>query len=413
MADMLIRPGRLAGTVTPPPSKSEAHRALIAASLCRSRHLISGLPDPLSEDLQATMDCLEALDAGQSRLDCAESGTTLRLLLPLAGAMTLKSPGPLTFTGRGRLPYRPLDAYRKILEAAGLTLATAPDAFLPLTLSGRLRPGLFQVPGNISSQYVSGLLLALPLLSGPSDIRLTTPLESAPYVAMTIRTLDRFGVVIEQTPQGYHIPAPQAYRPTAFAIDKDYSQAAFWLTAAYGGCDLQVTGLPEETAQGDRAIVPLLRRLAEDDEPLEIDVAQIPDLVPVLAVAAVLTPRETRLVHAGRLRHKESDRLVTTRQALWAIGADIEVADDSLLVYGAARSRRPGGLTGGTADSSGDHRIAMAAAIAALFTRDGVLLRHAEAIRKSYPTFFHEFRRLGGDIRELDLGTESENKLVW
>ena len=413
MADIQIRPGRLAGTVTPPPSKSEAHRALIAASLCRSRHLISGLPEPLSEDLQATLACLDALETGKTRLDCAESGTTLRLLLPLAGAIDLKGPGPLTFTGRGRLPYRPLDAYRTILEAAGLILATAPDACLPLTLSGRLRPGLFQVPGNISSQYVSGLLLALPLLAGPSDIVLTTPLESAPYVAMTIRTLNRFGVLIEQTPQGYHVPAPQEYRPAAFAIEKDYSQAAFWLVAAYGGCDLQVDGLPAKTAQGDQAIVRLLRRLAEGDGSLEIDVAQIPDLVPVLAVAAALTPRKTSFIHAGRLRHKESDRLATTQQALWAIGADIGVTEDGLIVHGAARSRRPDGLTGGTADSSGDHRIAMAVAIAALFTRDGVLLRHAEAIRKSYPTFFHEFRQLGGEIRELDLGTESENQLVW
>lgn len=415
MADIWIGPGRLTGSVTPPPSKSEAHRALIAASLCHSRHLVAGLPEPLSEDLQATVACLDALAGDRPCLDCGESGTTLRLLLPVAGALATAGSAPITFTGRGRLPQRPLGEYRDILAAAGLTLTTAPDAFLPLTMTGRLQPGLFLVPGDISSQYVSGLLFALPLLPGPSDICLTTPLESAPYVAMTIGTLARFGIRIDLTPEGYHVPAPQTYQPRAITIDKDYSQAAFWLTAAYGGCDLTVTGLPEQTAQGDKAIVALLRLLSESAEgsSVEIDVAQIPDLVPILAVAAALTPVVTRFNHAGRLRHKESDRLVTTQQALWAIGADIEVTGDGLLVYGAGLLRRSGGLTGGTADSQGDHRIAMAVAIAALFTRDGVRLRHAEAVRKSYPTFFQEFSRLGGDIRELDLGKKSEDKLVW
>ncbi|MDW7656746.1 MAG: 3-phosphoshikimate 1-carboxyvinyltransferase [Bacillota bacterium] len=415
MSDIWIGPGRLSGSVTPPPSKSEAHRALIAASLCHSRHLVSGLPEPLSEDLQATKACLDALTDARPLLDCGESGTTLRLLLPVAGALSSVGSAPVTFTGHGRLPQRPLGEYRDILTAAGLTLTSAPDAFLPLTLTGRLRPGLYQVPGNISSQYVSGLLFALPLLSGPSDIRLTTPLESAPYVDMTIGTLARFGIRIDQTPDGFHVLAPQIYRPTAITIDKDYSQAAFWLTAAYGGCDLNVTGLPDQTAQGDKAIVALLRLLTESTEgsTVTIDVAQIPDLVPILAVAAALMPLVTHFVHAGRLRHKESDRLVTTQQALWEIGADIEVTEDGLLIRGAGKSRRTGGLTGGTVDSWSDHRIAMAVAIAALFTRDGVLLKHAEAVRKSYPTFFHEFSRLGGDIHELDLGEKSENKLVW
>ena len=415
MADLWIGPGRLRGSVTPPPSKSEAHRALIAASLCHSRHLVSGLPEPLSDDLQATVTCLDALTDAQPCLDCGESGTTLRLLLPIAGALATAGSAPVTFIGRGRLPQRPLGEYKDILAAAGLTLTTAPDAFLPLTLTGRLQPGLFQVPGDISSQYVSGLLFALPLLPGPSDIRLTTQLESAPYVAMTIGTLTRFGIRIDQTPEGYHVPAPQTYRPAAITIDKDYSQAAFWLAAANGGCDLAVTGLPDQTAQGDKAIVTLLRLLTESAEgsSVTIDVAQIPDLVPILAVAAALKPLVTHFVHAGRLRHKESDRLMTTQQALWAIGVDIEVTDDGLLVHGAGKSRRTNGLNGGPVDSWGDHRIAMAVAIAALFTRDGVLLKHAEVIRKSYPTFFHEFSRLGGDIRELDLGEKSENKLVW
>ena len=408
MADVLVKPGLLHGTVTPPPAKSDAHRALIAASLSGSLERVRGLPEPLSDDLAATVRCLEALQAGQSELDCGESGTTLRLLVPVCAALpATRRADPLYFTGRGRLPVRPLREYETILGSAGFLLQFPAGMSLPLTVSGRLEPGDFDVPGHISSQYISGLLLALPLLEKPSRIRLTSPLESAPYVAMTIRTLERYGIQVSVTADGFAVAAPQPYCAADYTIEKDYSQAAFWLTAAYGGAPLTVSGLPAETAQGDRAIIDWLRRLADGQTEYEIDAAQIPDLVPILSVAACLTKAKTRMVRAGRLRLKESDRLEATASSLRAIGAVIEADSDSLTIHGG----RP--LTGGQADACGDHRIAMALAIAALFSQNGVLIRGAEAVRKSYPDFFREMKRLGGDIHEFHVGDNPEDQLVW
>ena len=410
MADLLIEPGTLTGSIEPPPSKSDAHRALIAAWLAGDRQGsgISGLPEVLPDDLAATCRCLAALAAGRSELDCGESGTTLRLLIPITAALDPADRArQVTFLGRGRLPQRPIDAYRTILGDAGAQLDFPGTDSLPLILSGRIGAGLFQLPGHISSQYLSGLLFALPLLPGDSQIVLTTPLESAPYVAMTLRTLSAFGIVVHESERGYDIPGSQTYRKTAYKIEKDYSQAAFWLTANYLGSNLQVIGLSESSVQGDRAIEALLAdfRLARPE--YCIDAAQIPDLVPILAVAAAAAPAVTRIVRAARLRLKESDRLESTAAALAALGADIVVEADGLLIRGGGKDQTalaPLPLRGGEVDTLGDHRIAMAAAIAALNTKQGVVLRHSEAVRKSYPTFFADFKRLGGNIHELDLG---------
>lgn len=406
MTDLLIKPGRLHGMIVPPPAKSDAHRALIAACLAGSRDRVSGLPVALSEDLQATERCLLALAVGDQVLDCGESGTTLRLLIPVAAALERRaSADTVIFTGSGRLPWRPLAEYREILGGAGVDLMFPEQGSLPLRLRGRLKPGDFAVPGHISSQYISGLLFALPLLPGCSRIRLTTPLESAPYVDMTLRTLAAYGIEIAVEAGGYRIPGPQTYQPVPYAIEKDYSQAAFWLTAAYAGSPLRVEGLPEGSPQGDRVILDLLADFRQHKPEYLIDAAQIPDLVPILAVAAALTPALTRIIHAGRLRLKESDRLAATRDALTEIGADIAIQEDGLIIRGGQKSRRGGRLSGGTADSRADHRIAMALAIAALSTDQGVILKRADAVRKSYPEFFLEFKRLGGEIHELDLGT--------
>ncbi|HBP38071.1 MAG TPA: 3-phosphoshikimate 1-carboxyvinyltransferase [Clostridiales bacterium] len=412
MSDLMIRPGLLRGTVTPPPSKSDAHRALIAASLAGRPDLVGGLPLESSEDIQATRRCLAALAKGTIQLDCGESGTTLRLLIPVIAALGAARQTPVILAGSGRLPLRPLADYLAILTGHGVQLEFPPGASLPLRLSGQLTGGLFEVPGHISSQYVSGLLLALPLLEEDSVIRLTSPLESAPYVDMTLRTLKTFGIAVEKTSSGYRVPGGQHYRPTAYQVEKDYSQAAFWLTAAYAGSPLTVTGLNPESVQGDRVILQLLDDFRQGRAVYEIDAAQIPDLVPALAVAAALAAGDTRFVRAGRLRLKESDRLQATQQALQAIGADIVQTDDGLLVRGSGKSGAAGCLAGGTADSWADHRIAMALAIAALSTRNGVLLRRAEAVNKSYPDFFTEFSRLGGDIDGILLGTKPEAQPV-
>jgi 3-phosphoshikimate 1-carboxyvinyltransferase len=367
-----------------------------------------------SDDLGATRRCLTQLGpvhlgaafAGRVRskaqeplfLDCHESGTTLRLLIPVVAALGL----PATFTGTGRLPQRPLHDFQDILGGHGVTLRFPDDnTSLPLGLSGQLTPGRFTVPGHISSQYLSGLLLALPLLDGPSEIILTTPLESAPYVEMTRHTLGEFGVIIEKTQTGYAVQGGQKFLPVDYTVEKDYSQAAFWLVANYLGSTVKLIGLPDHTAQGDRAILPILASLGNTrpaGQPAVVDAAQIPDLVPVLAVAASLTPGQTRIINGARLRLKESDRLAVTANVLAAVGAQIEVVGDSLVIEGQTQ------LQGGRADSAGDHRIAMALAIAGLSSRDGVVIGHSEAVRKSYPDFFHEFKRLGGDCHELPLG---------
>jgi 3-phosphoshikimate 1-carboxyvinyltransferase len=403
MSDHLVRPGQLSGHLVPPPSKSDAHRAMICAALAGDGSLVKGLPEHLSQDLQATRSCLAALRAGEKVLDCHESGTTLRLLIPVAAAFG----ADVTFTGTGRLPQRPLLDYQAILSGHGVTLGFPEQGSLPLHLSGKLQPGCYAVPGHVSSQYLSGLLLALPLLDDDSEITLTSPLESAPYVDMTMQTLLAFGVETTSQDGVYKIPGRQHFQPVPYKVEKDFSQAAFWLTANYLGSRVRVENLPEHSAQGDRAILSLLADFARGLNHYVIDAAHIPDLVPILAVAASLTPAaETRIIHAGRLRLKESDRLAVTCSVLQAIGADIEQVEDSLTIRGAKAlpgEARPL-LQGGTADSYGDHRIAMALAIAALSTREGVTILGSDAVRKSYPDFFAELIRLGGDCHELNVG---------
>lgn len=410
MADRLTQPGQLHGSLVLPPSKSDAHRALICAALAGGESRVKGLGAHPSEDILATRRCLQALGtaifdhrSGQASaqteltLDCQESGTTLRLLIPIAAALGV----PVRFTGQGRLPQRPLQEYQSIFAGHGVLLTYPATGSLPLAVQGQLTPGVFKVPGHVSSQYLSGLLLALPLLKGDSEIILTSPLESAPYVEMTRRTLGEFGVSVQTTMTGYQITGHQTFLPVDYTVEKDFSQAAFWLVANYLGSEIKLTGLPDHSAQGDRAILPILASLARhqpQDPAFLIDAAQIPDLVPVLAVAASLTPGQTRIVNAARLRLKESDRLTVTADVLTAIGARIRVEDDSLVVDGQPV------LAGGQADSHGDHRIAMALAIAALKTTGGVTIGHAEAVRKSYPEFFTEFSRLGGVCDELNLG---------
>jgi 3-phosphoshikimate 1-carboxyvinyltransferase len=420
VAELMIHPGLLRGRVTPPPSKSDAHRALIAAALAGDLNLATGMPERMPDDLKATRRCLLALAGGATQLDCGESGTTLRLLIPVAAALGAASRRQLTFSGSGRLPNRPLDDYLDIFRGHGIDLSFPEGASLPLMMTGRLSGGTFRVPGHVSSQYISGLLFALPLLKEDSVLQLTTPLESAPYVAMTLRTLRSFGIVVHEQPGGYHVPGNQRYRRIVYHIERDYSQAAFWLVAAYTGSPLEVCDLDEDTAQGDKAIVRLLAEFGNGKAEHQIDAADIPDLVPPLAVAAALTPSVTRIIRAGRLRLKESDRLQAIAASLAAIGADIEETGDGLLIRGCARLRLPGTtgeragcLRGGAASSFSDHRIAMALSIAALSTRQGVRLQGAEAVNKSYPEFFHEFSRLGGELDELGLGTSSENKLIW
>lgn len=414
--NIAVRPGPLRGRVEIPASKSVAHRAMIAAALAdRSTEIVL---NAVNDDLTATAACLNALGAACERtdfgyrivpvaqeknacgaaenasgatdlceiasfptLDCGESGSTLRFLLPVAAALGREA----RFVGHGRLPERPHDV---LLDAMAEHGATADARRLPLQLHGRLRGGTLALPGNVSSQYITGLLLALPLCAGDSVIRLTTRLESAPYVDLTLRALADFGIRAETLPDGWRIPGGQRYHsPGRVVVEGDWSGAAFWLAANALGSWVECGNLDETSAQGDRAIRPLLNRLGS-----EIDVSECPDLLPALAVAAAGFPGRTALVGAARLRLKESDRLASVAALLRALGCAVDEGAESLTIHGGAP------LTGGTVDGCGDHRIVMAAAVAATAASSPVTILGAQAVAKSYPDFFRDFEALGGNL---------------
>lgn len=414
--DIRITPGPLEGTVVPPPSKSQAHRALMAAALSGGFSVLKNLAR--SQDIQATTDCLRALGAYFEELesggirvhglgnsipqhredwlvyfDCGESGSTLRFLIPVA----LVVQGGGIFTGRGRLMERPQKPYFDIFDEKGIFYERKDGT---LTVRGELTPGEYRLPGNVSSQFVTGLLFALPLLDGDSQIVLTSPLESRGYVDMTLDVLDRFGIRVEVSEDGYRVPGGQKYRPCSMTIEADWSQAAFWYEARFLGSDVEITGLCESSAQGDAVIDVLFEEMGltlASVGGLELDVSGYPDLVPPLAAMAALRAGETTyLVNAARLRMKESDRLSSVTKTLNALGAQVEEGRDFLNITGVD------GLAGGvTVDCCNDHRIAMMAAIAATRCAKPVTLLGADCVRKSYPNFWEEYKRLGGKFDVL------------
>lgn len=417
MSAVTVAPRALSGAVRAISSKSDAHRNLICAALAAEPTAFD--PFTPSNDIDATMDCLAALGASFAKrpddgvtvtpgetarapmLDCGESGSTLRFLLPVAAALDCGA----TFTGHGRLPERRIAPLLEALAAHGCTPSAAR---LPLTLAGRLTPGVYEIVGNESSQYISGLLFALPLTGGDCSIRVTGPLSSRGYVDMTLRTVRRFGITVLETARGFEIPGGQRYRsPGHAALEGDWSNAAFFLASgALGapGTSVAVTGLDADSVQRDREIAACLARfgacvMASDGgvriapgrlTGQRIDVDQIPDLLPVLAVLACAAEGETVLFNAARLRDKESDRLASTAAMLRALGGDVREEPDALRIMGAGR------LKGGAVDGAGDHRIVMAAAVAAAICKTPVTIYGAEAVWKSYPGFFEAYGALGG-----------------
>ena len=386
-----LMPGRLMGTVTPPPSKSQAHRALIAAYLAGSVDRLDNLAD--SQDIQATRRCMEALlspDEGTPRLACGESGSTLRFLIPVALALR----GGGVFTGQGRLMERPQGPYFSLFEEKGIAYKQADGV---LTVTGRLTPGTYALPGNVSSQFVTGLLYALPLLAGNSEIVLTSPLESRGYVDMTMDVLKRFGVEVQERGGTFAVPGGQHFQPCSMTIEADWSQAAFWFAAMSLGHSVDAAGLDYHSVQGDRVIGDLFARL-QWQENMNLDVSGCPDLAPPLAVMAALREgRVTRLVNAARLRLKESDRLASIAGVLNALGAEVREGPDSLEIHGKQV------LTGGvTVDAHNDHRIAMMTAIAATRCKEPVILTGAESVAKSYPNFWEDYAQVDGRAEQID-----------
>ena len=392
--DITIQPQLLQGELTVIPSKSQAHRLLICAAFADAP---TNLHCPeTNRDMDATAGCLNALGAkiiktqtgysvwpvGQipetAKLNCHDSGSTLRFMLPVAGALGVD----IIFRMEGRLPQRPLSPMWEEMERMGCTL-TRPTADT-IRCTGKLRPGHYGIDGSVSSQYITGLLLALSLLERPSELEITGRIESKPYIQMTKDAISLFGADPE------HPGARRFHSPGNLTVEGDWSNGAFFLAANALGSRLDIHGLNENSSQGDRAAAELLPMLREG-RPV-IDARDIPDLVPILSVVAACC-YGAEFTNIRRLRLKESNRVASVIAMITALGGKAEADENTLFVFGT-------GLTGGTVDSVNDHRIAMSAAIAATVCKEPVTILGAECVKKSYPKFFEEYRRLGGNYEQ-------------
>lgn len=412
-----IKPSKLIGRVNAPSSKSFSHRMLIAAALAGGVSEISNIS--ASEDIDATVGALTALGAKIFRegntytvmgiktpaasavIDCRESGSTMRFIIPIAAALGCSC----EFRGRGKLPERPITPYIRELGKNGAVI-TRTEGVMPFTMNGTLKGGDYILEGDISSQFITGLLFALPLCSGNSVIRLASRLESKPYADMTVEALSRFGINIDESEDKdglpvYRIRGGQKYRSADVSVEGDYSQAAFYFAANALGSEINVDNLSENSVQGDKKILEIiggisynkindsgLRRLPA----FSADVSDIPDLVPILTVLGCFTDGVSRITGAKRLKIKESDRLEAIASALGNIGGKITVRDDSLEI------EPVDGFHGGIIDGCNDHRIVMASAIASTMADGEITITGAEAVAKSYPDFWTDFASLGGNV---------------
>ena len=410
--DVRISPSPLGGSVRAIGSKSDIHRLLICAAMAEGTTVIRGIVK--SQDVLATISCIRELGAevkidkdrctvtaksynDHPQLDCGESGSTLRFILPVTSALC----GSGSFTGSGRLPERPLGELVEAMKSGGVEFDSDK---LPLSISGKLKAGEYLIPGNISSQYISGLLMALSVTPGDSVIRLTSKLESSAYVDMTLDTLRIFGAEIDVDGGLYRIKGKgRLVSPGTIDADGDWSNAAFFLAAGAINGSVTVTGLRQDSVQGDKQITDILKDFgaevirngndvtvtARSLKGITVDLTNIPDLLPILAVVASFANGETHFIGGARLRMKESDRLKTVSDMILALGGDTTELADGLIVRGT-------GLTGGAVDSANDHRIVMASAVAAAYGTGDVSILDAQAVNKSYPHFFNDFSELGG-----------------
>lgn len=408
------------GTVIPPASKSLCHRAVICAALASQNSTKESrvLNLDRSDDIDATIAGMSALYGVETRfsaikkelsiaqanvgaenkrsaasvIDCNESGSTLRFLLPIAALAAKET----VFTGRGRLLQRPLGIYADIFARAGVKFVQSGQE---ARVRGPLKAGVYFMPGNVSSQFISGLLFALPLAQGDSEIHLTTPLESRQYVDLTVDVMRHFGIEIREEPLCYYVRGNQRYCSADYTVEADYSQSAFFLAAAALGQPVHVAGLQKQSRQGDRAILNVIQDMGafvswQDDTvcvtadkltAVTIDAREIPDLVPPIAALCCFCDGTSHIINAGRLRLKESDRLHALAAELTKLGANITEHADALEITGAPT------LRGGIVDAWGDHRIAMAMATASIRCQTPVILSGWNSVAKSYPGFWHDF----------------------
>ncbi len=410
--DIKIQPSLLKGTVKIPSSKSYSHRMLICAGLSSGKSVIKGIS--FSKDIDATISAMNALGAkieingdtatvqGISEpsedavIDCCESGSTLRFIIPISCALGTSS----EFHGQGRLPQRPIDIY--IRELSQKNIIFEYNNTMPFSLSGKLSSGDFYLEGDVSSQFVTGLLFALPILDGDSKIIMKSHLESKPYADMTIACLRLFGIDITETDYGYFIRGNQKYTPHDCTVEGDYSQAAFFFTANALGNNIKLENLIPDSVQGDKKILEIIDEMCYNSKHgrpgfFKADCSDIPDLVPILAVLGSFGSEKSVIFNAKRLKIKESDRLLAISSVLNNIGGKITALDDGLIIEPVENFK------GGEIDSFGDHRIVMCGAIASTRSENPVIIRGADAVKKSYPDFFGDFRKLGGKFNVINL----------
>lgn len=399
MSIVEIKNSILNGNVTIPPSKSAAHRALICSYLAGGGS-VSPIID--SNDMRATVGVIDALKNNEDVMNCIESGSTLRFMIPVVASLGRRA----TFIGEGRLPERPIGEYLDILPKHNVKVDS--NGYLPMTIDGQLRNGSYEVNGDVSSQYITGLLLALANVEGDSAVILKTPLQSKPYVDMTVKVMADFGVNITETDFGYLIHGGQEFKKQDYIVEGDWSQSAFFLVAGAIGGGVKVSGLDMNSTQGDKAIVDVLKSFGADVEVgkdyvisrkskltgTTVDATDIPDLVPIIAVLGAFSNGKTTIKGAERLRFKESDRIESVVNNLRLMGVDVTETKDGMIINGS----KPHG-----ADLKGynDHRIVMAFSVAGLFCDGDVRIDDAQSINKSYPTFFDDYNMLGGKANVL------------
>ncbi len=419
--DMTFLPASLKGAAAAPASKSEAHRRMICAGLTRGATTLTGFMD--SADMAATARCLKALGAAIAKaedqltvegyakkhcklpvLDCGESGSTLRFFVPIALAMAKGG----VFRMHGRLGQRPMDVYRDLFVPRGVRwrMGVGCDGAAELTVKGELEAGHYVMPGNVSSQFVSGLMFALPLLEEDSTLTVEPPVESASYIRMTVEALTQSGIKLEEiAPFSWHIAGNQQYQAKNGQLSGDYSQAAVLCCAGALGHEVTVTGLAKDTTQGDRAVLKHLEALgakvAEDDSGVTVtadkltgatfDMADCPDIAPILALVCQLAEGESRLTGCGRLRLKECDRLAAAVEVLTLLGGNARAEGDSIVIQGVKKLK--GGVT---LPDYNDHRMVMLGAVAASIAEELVVVSGVQALEKSWPEFINVYKQLGG-----------------
>lgn len=430
MSDIKIYPSKLKGAVKVPPSKSMAHRGIICAALTDGCCRVDNID--YSDDIIATIAAMTSLGAKIEKfkdyvivhgvysnegalednrvIDCNESGSTLRFLVPIS----LLFDGSSKFIGRGNLGKRPLTTYYNIFDEQGIEYSYK-EGILDLDIKGKLKSSVFELEGNISSQFITGLLFTLPLLDGDSKIVITTNMESKGYIDLTLRAMSDFGIeIINNDYREFIIKGNQRYNARDYRVEGDYSQAAFYLSADALGNEVNALDLDLDSLQGDKEVIDILERMnvkfeSENNSVIGklqgeltstiIDGSQCPDIIPVLTAVAALTPGTTEIINAGRLRIKECDRLTAVRTELNKLGAKIVEKEEGLIVEGVAS------LSGGIEVwSHKDHRIAMTLAIASTRCKEPIIIKDYECIAKSYPNFFEDFKALGGNVDEWNVG---------